>query len=128
MGITTEISRRDAIIIAMTPHFLLEARNASEPPASARIPTEDELRKIHHLGGDEWHDLLDELCKTAAPLVDEQGQWTRTVITYSGEETVTETLGLEEVLEAAATAYNFAEDIAASRYAAMRAAIAASEA
>lgn len=110
MNIMTEISRRDAIIIAMTQYI---AMIADMTLACCLTPT-----GFAQLGSEVRQDLIDSLIKATSPLTDEEGRWT-------DESGRVQSIGIAEIIEAIRTARVWIEMADHQRYAAMRAAGAA---
>lgn len=110
MTIMDEISRRDAIVIAMTQHIAMIAgmrlSRCLTPVGFARLGPEDR------------EDLIDSLIRAAFPLTDEEGRW-------RDESGAVQVIGLAEILEAIRTARVWIDMADHRRYASMRAAGAA---
>lgn len=110
MNIVTEISRRDAIIIAMTQYI---AVTADMTLACCLTPI-----GFARLGSEGRQEFIGSLIRSILPLTDEEGRW-------RDESGRVQSIGLAEILEAIRTARVWISEADHQRYAAMRAASAA---
>ncbi|CED92450.1 hypothetical protein [Actinomyces succiniciruminis] len=90
----TSMNRREAVQLKMAIGLWFLADQMGEDISH------DHLRALHDQGGQEWAELLHELVSAAHPFAAEDGTWVETVSDHGGEHTVTERIGIDDVLVA----------------------------
>lgn len=97
-----QIIKREAIILAVAGHYFSRAHRSR---GAHPVPTADGLAAASAAGGQAWEDVLDDAASAVDHLVSAEGAWTHLVIDTDGVERIaTETVDLDMLTEASATA------------------------